>query len=148
MAAIRGKETAPELLLRRALHRSGYRYRLHVEDLAGRPDLVLPRYRAVIFVHGCFWHRHRGCVLAYEPKSRARFWTEKFSRNVQRDRRQIRQLRLEKWRVLVVWECGLRRVDDRARSVEAAKSWIASDSRFAEIRRSRGRAGIRRGSGK
>ena len=90
MSRIRGRDTAPELLVRSALHRAGYRFRLHREDLPGRPDIVLPKYRTVVFVHGCFWHRHKGCRFAYTPKSRVAFWNDKFRRNVERDRRNAR----------------------------------------------------------
>ena len=108
MARIRGKNTKPELHVRRGLHRMGIRFRLHRHGLAGRPDIVLPRYRTVIFVHGCFWHRHARCKLAYRPKSRRAFWHAKFKANVARDRRQTAELLKAGWRVIVVWECGLR----------------------------------------
>lgn len=89
------------------LHRLGYRFRLHDRSLPGRPDIVLKRHRAVVFVHGCFWHRHRGCKFAYTPKSNVVFWTTKFEGNVARDREAIRRLRRDGWRVLVVWECAV-----------------------------------------
>jgi DNA mismatch endonuclease (patch repair protein) len=87
------------------LHREGYRFRLHPRDLPGKPDIVLPRFRTVVFVHGCFWHRHPGCRYAYNPKSREAFWQEKFRRNVQRDEEAGDALRSLGWRVLYVWEC-------------------------------------------
>ncbi|HJP89175.1 MAG TPA: very short patch repair endonuclease [Candidatus Limnocylindrales bacterium] len=105
MAAIRGKDTKPELAVRRELHRSGLRYRLHVRDLPGRPDIVLPRHRTVVFVHGCFWHRHEGCRYAYTPKSRQEFWSAKLNGNAERDARDRQRLRDLGWRVEVVWEC-------------------------------------------
>lgn len=105
MSRIRGKNTQPELTVRSALHRAGYRFRLHRKDLPGRPDIVLPKYRTVVFVHGCFWHRHRGCKFAYAPKSRVDFWNEKFRSNVERDRRNASELRRLAWRVITVWEC-------------------------------------------
>src|SRR5512146_2866358 len=108
MSRIRGKNTKPEVLLRSALHRSGFRFRLHDRRLPGRPDIVLPRYRTVIMVHGCFWHRHQGCRFAYVPKTRVAFWREKFARNVERDRRTGNALRKLGWHVLTVWECKLR----------------------------------------
>lgn len=108
MSRIRSRDTKPELRVRSLLHRMGYRFRLHRNDLPGRPDIVLPRYGTVIFVHGCFWHRHARCRYAYTPKSRVEFWTTKFEQNVQRDRRVRRQLRRRGWKVLVVWECELR----------------------------------------
>ena len=85
MSRIRGKDTTPELVVRSALHRMGFRFRLHKKDLPGRPDIVLSRYRTAVFVHGCFWHRHAGCTKAYTPKSRIRFWQSKFDQNVKRD---------------------------------------------------------------
>ena len=102
MSRIRGKDTQPELTVRSTLHRAGYRFRLHRKDLPGRPDIVLPKYRTVILVHGCFWHRHKGCRFAYTPKSRTAFWNEKFSGNVERDRRSVRELRRHGWRVITV----------------------------------------------
>jgi DNA mismatch endonuclease (patch repair protein) len=109
MSRIRGKDTAPELLVRSALHRAGYRFRLHRKDLPGRPDVVLPKYRTVVFVHGCFWHRHKRCRFAYTPKSRVAFWQEKFRRNVERDRRKALALRRLGWKVVTVWECEVER---------------------------------------
>ena len=86
MSGIRGKDTRPEMLVRKALHARGFRFRLHVKDLPGRPDIVLPKFRAVIFVHGCFWHRHHGCRLAYTPKSNTQFWLDKLESNMRRDK--------------------------------------------------------------
>ncbi|MEO7229617.1 MAG: very short patch repair endonuclease, partial [Candidatus Limnocylindrales bacterium] len=101
----------PELLVRRYLHRHGFRYRLHVRDLPGTPDIVLPRHRAVVLVHGCFWHRHPGCRFAYQPKSRTEFWEPKLRANRERDARDQERLRDAGWRVHVVWECET--TDDR-----------------------------------
>ena len=108
MAGIRGKNTQPELLIRRFLHSSGFRYRLHAPKLAGKPDIVLPRYKTAIFVHGCFWHRHDGCKYATNPAQNRENWQEKFRENVERDHRNIRLLMEQKWRVIVIWECGIR----------------------------------------
>ena len=108
MSKIKGRDTRPEIAVRRIAHRLGFRFRLYRNDLPGRPDLVFPRYRAVVFVHGCFWHRHRGCRYAYSPKTRVRFWTEKFRGNVARDRRNVNTLRKLGWRVLIIWECETR----------------------------------------
>jgi DNA mismatch endonuclease (patch repair protein) len=107
MSRIRGKDSQPELALRRALHRLGLRYRLHVPNLPGKPDLVFPRYKAVVFVHGCFWHRHRGCKIATTPKSNTQFWVDKFETNVSRDARNTTELRAMGWRVFVAWECDI-----------------------------------------
>ena len=108
MASIKGRDTVPERAVRRVAHRMGLRFRLHRKDLPGRPDLVFPRHRLAVFVHGCFWHRHEGCRYAYTPKSRVAFWTGKFAENVARDRRNEDALRGLGWRVLIVWECEAR----------------------------------------
>lgn len=108
MSGIRARNTQPELLLRRALHASGYRYRLHAPDLPGRPDLVFPKYRAVLQVHGCFWHRH-GCAKTSTPATNADFWRAKFRQNVERDQKVEAKLRELGWRIGVVWECSIGR---------------------------------------
>lgn len=108
MRRIRGRDSGPELVVRRLLHMSGYRYRLHRKDLPGRPDIVFPSRRKVIFVHGCFWHRHRGCKYAYTPKSRTAFWEDKFGQNVQRDARVEAALSDRGWETMTVWECETR----------------------------------------
>lgn len=105
MAAIKGKNTKPEMLVRRTAHSLGFRYRLHRRDLPGSPDLVFPGRRKVVFVHGCYWHRHPGCRFAYEPKSNVDFWTQKFDRNVERDRQALTRLKELGWNPLVIWEC-------------------------------------------
>ena len=111
MAKIKGKNTAPERAVRSLLHRAGHRFRLHVRGLPGTPDVVLPRHRTVVFVHGCFWHRHRGCKYATMPGSHRKFWTDKFVRNVANDARHRRQLRRLGWKVVVVWSCQLKHPD-------------------------------------
>lgn len=108
MSRIHGSDTSPERAVRSILHRLGYRFRLHSRSLPGRPDVVLPKYGTVVFVHGCFWHRHARCSLAYTPKSRKQFWSQKFDANVARDRRVAHTLRSLGWRVVIVWECELR----------------------------------------
>lgn len=108
MAAIRGKDTGPELAVRRMLHAMGYRYRLHRSDLPGTPDIVLPRRRKAIFVHGCFWHGHQGCPRHVIPATRREWWVAKIDGNRRRDARNIRRLRRLGWSVTVVWECSLR----------------------------------------
>ena len=105
MRRVRGKDTTPERAVRRVAHALGYRFRLHRRDLPGTPDLVFPRLRRAIFVHGCFWHRHEGCVRTTTPKTRAAYWREKFEQNLRRDRRNLAALRRLGWSVLVVWEC-------------------------------------------
>ena len=109
MSRIRGKDTTPERAVRSMVHGLRYRFLLHGRDLPGRPDLVLPRLRTVIFVHGCFWHRHARCRYATTPATRRAFWLEKFERNVERDRRTAAALRRLGWSVITVWECQLRR---------------------------------------
>ena len=105
MGRIRGKGTKPELLVRGAAHRLGFRFRLHVRKLPGSPDLVFPRKKIALFVHGCFWHRHQGCRYCYVPKSNIQFWREKFKKNVLRDRRVRTGLEEMGWRVAIIWEC-------------------------------------------
>ncbi len=112
MSRIRGKDTQPERRLRSLLHQAGFRYRLHASTLPGRPDLVLRRYRAVIFVHGCYWHRHPGCSNATTPGTRTAFWLAKFSATVERDRQAVHKLTQLGWRVITVWECDLERTPD------------------------------------
>jgi len=105
MSRVRRVNTKPELAVRSALHRMGYRFRLHSPMLPGRPDIVLRRHNAVIFVHGCFWHRHQGCRKTTTPQVRRQFWVEKFVRNMQRDKKNYRLLRQQGWRILILWEC-------------------------------------------
>jgi DNA mismatch endonuclease, patch repair protein len=108
MSRIRNGDTGPEIVLRKLLHAAGFRFRLHVKNLPGKPDIVLPKWRTVIFVHGCFWHRHTGCRDATTPKTRTDWWLEKFSKNVANDQKKQRALADAGWSVLVVWECELR----------------------------------------
>lgn len=108
MSRIRGKDTRPELLVRRVAHRLGYRFRLHREDLPGTPDLVFPRYRKVIFVHGCFWHRHDNCPKAAPSKTRVEYWKAKQDRNTARDQESSAKLLELGWSSLVIWECQTR----------------------------------------
>jgi DNA mismatch endonuclease (patch repair protein) len=105
MGRIRSGNTGPEIKVRSALHRLGFRFRLHVKNLPGKPDIVLPKLKQVIFVHGCFWHRHNGCKWAYTPKTRIEFWAEKFRQNILRDEVAQRKLEQMGWGVTTVWEC-------------------------------------------
>src|SRR5690606_35036071 len=105
MSRIGPRNTRPELIVRSYLHRAGLRFRVHVPGLPGRPDVVLPRHRSIVLVHGCFWHRHPHCRFAYTPKTNVDFWARKFTANVDRDRRQLRALTALGWRVLTIWEC-------------------------------------------
>ena len=123
MAGIRRRDTAPEMAVRRIAHRMGLRFRLQRKDLPGRPDLVLPKHRLAVFVHGCFWHRHEGCRYASTPKSRVAFWTEKFESNVARDARQEAALRVLGWRVLIIWQCETRDEAAVERRLAASIDW-------------------------
>lgn len=106
MSSIRGYNTKPEMIVRKYLHSRGFRYRLHRKDFPGRPDLVLKKYNIVIFVHGCFWHKHRNCHYASLPKSRPKFWAAKLESNVEHDKRAVIDCLKLGWRVLIIWECG------------------------------------------
>lgn len=111
MSAIKNKDTKPEIKLRKILTAGGFKYRLHKKDLPGKPDLYLSRYKTAVFVHGCYWHRHENCKFAYTPKSNTDFWSAKFEENVNRDRVKINQLIQMSFRVIVVWECTLEKID-------------------------------------
>ncbi|WP_271611553.1 very short patch repair endonuclease [Bradyrhizobium sp. CCBAU 21360] len=134
MASVGQKNTGAELLLRRALHRRGLRYRLHDTSLPGSPDLVFPRFRAVIFVHGCYWHYH-GCYRSTVPKTRTAFWSKKFASNKLRDARKIRALRSSGWRVMTVWECTIRGKSAQPIELIARRihRWLNARTRLAEI---------------
>ncbi|WP_419914606.1 very short patch repair endonuclease [Hoeflea sp.] len=132
MRGIRGKNTKPEILLRKLLFGAGFRFRLHRKDLAGKPDIVLPRWKAVIFVHGCFWHRHNGCSLATTPSTRIKFWKQKFDDNVARDVKNRDKLLTSGWRVAIVWECGLR--NDPGQISSDVDDWLRNGSmQFGEF---------------
>ena len=132
MSRIKGKNSVPELLVRRWLWTHGYRYRLHRKDLAGKPDIVLPRFKAAIFVHGCFWHRH-GCPSTTTPASRQSFWISKFQENVNRDERSILALLDGGWRVMVIWECSISgRRSNLERVGKQVSGFLNSDVRFSE----------------
>lgn len=118
MQSVSSKDTGPELIVRSAAHRLGLRFRLHRKDLPGKPDLVFPRYRIALFVHGCFWHRHKGCRKASMPKSNRAFWSLKFDRNISRDRKNVLDLRRLGWRVVVIWQCEVGTVPDAMRLLE------------------------------
>lgn len=111
MSRISGKDTAPEISVRRLLHAMGYRFRLHSKDLPGKPDIVLPRHRKIVLVHGCFWHSHAGCPRAALPTSNEEFWEKKINGNRARDQRVRRDLKKAGWDVLVLWQCQLKNVD-------------------------------------
>ena len=132
MAGIGGRNTRPELAIRSALHARGFRFRLHARELPGKPDIVLPRYRAVIFVHGCFWHRHADCRYATTPATRPEFWQEKFAGNVARDASAVSELRHRGWRVAIVWECRLRTAADVRASADDVEGWLLGEGVMLE----------------
>lgn len=127
MSGIRGKNTHPELTLRASLHAEGFRFRLHDKRLPGRPDIVLPKWKVAIQVHGCFWHRHEGCRFATIPSTRKEFWQSKFAENIVRDQRNLELLQNAGWRTAIVWECWLRKKNTNA-LVESLTDWIRSNN--------------------
>ncbi len=131
MSGIRGKNTRPEMTVRSFLHRGGIRFRLHGRGLPGRPDVVLPRWNAVVFVHGCFWHGHIGCRYFKLPQTREEFWKTKIDGNSRRDSVAVDRLQEAGWRVAVIWECALR--DEPARALEELLQFIRSECRFLEV---------------
>lgn len=133
MSGIRGKDTKPEMLIRKALHARGFRYRLHVSGLPGKPDIVFPRYGAALFVHGCFWHGH-DCRFFRLPATRQDFWARKISGNRDRDQRQLDALREQGWRVLVVWECATRKgAAPFEMLIDHIGNWLATGGGLARI---------------
>lgn len=134
MSGIKGKDTSPELAVRRMLHSMGLRFRLHRRDLPGTPDIAMPGRKIAVFVHGCFWHAHAGCKLAKLPATRQEFWERKLLANVERDRRSVENLSELGWRVLCIWECALR--DRHAADVlpRLLQDWVAGAEQFGEIR--------------
>ena len=111
MSAIKSKNTKPEIKVRKILHSMGYRFRLHSKDLPGSPDIVLPKYKTVIFVHGCFWHRHENCKYASTPKTRKEFWNKKFTENKKRDSEIQEKIKILDWRSVVIWECETKNIE-------------------------------------
>lgn len=144
MSGIRGKNTKPELALRRSLHALGFRYRLHAKGIPGKPDIVMPKYRAVIFVHGCFWHRHAGCRYATVPATRPEFWAAKFEANVARDADVQSALLKAGWRIATVWECALRSETSVAQTRDVVVAWLTDMSGWLD---GRDRALVPAGSG-
>ena len=112
MSAIKSKNTKPEIKVRKILHSMGYRFRLHSKDLPGSPDIVLPKYKTVIFVHGCFWHRHENCKYASIPKTRKEFWNKKFTENKKRDSEIQEKIKILDWRSIVIWECETKNIEN------------------------------------
>lgn len=133
MASIKGSDTKPELVVRSVLHSIGFRFRLHRVDLPGRPDIVLPRYRLAVLVHGCFWHRHAGCRFAYSPKTNQDFWSKKLHSNVLRDRQVLSGLHKLGWRTLIVWECHIRGAVDLPVLSRRLERAVRSNVKHAEL---------------
>ena len=128
MSRIRSKDTKPELMVRRLIHSMGYRFRLHRRNLPGRPDIVFPGRQKVVFVHGCFWHRHPNCARAQIPDANRDYWEPKLARNVQRDREALEQLANLGWRSFVVWECEVQPLDALAKQISwETEVWLADD---------------------
>lgn len=134
MAGIKGKNTKPELKIRSALHQLGYRYKLHDKNLPGKPDLVLPKYNAIIFIHGCFWHLH-DCHLFKWPSTRPEFWKGKITGNKLRDEKNTQLLKDDGWRILIVWECALKgkRALDFTLTIRSISEWLNSSDQHTEI---------------
>lgn len=137
MAGIRGKNTKPEMRVRKALFAVGYRYRLHRKDLPGTPDIVLPGRMVAIFVNGCFWHGHNDCSLAKIPRTRRDFWQEKLEHNRQRDKAATEALTTLGWRVLVIWECFIRSCKEQHELERALSSWLEDPTRQDDLRSSK-----------
>ncbi|MDV7491101.1 DNA mismatch endonuclease Vsr [Acinetobacter baumannii] len=134
MASIKGRDTKPEILIRKLLHKRGFRFRLHVKELPGKPDVVLKKYKAVIFINGCFWHGHKNCHLFKLPATRTDFWEEKINKNQLNDTKTIKLLLDNDWRVCVVWECSVRGAKkDLNMVINSISNWLLSDSVFTEI---------------
>ena len=137
MSAIKRANTKPELFIRHLLFDAGYRYRLQANKIPGHPDLWMRKYNTAIFVHGCFWHRHKGCTLAYMPKSRLDFWNSKFEKNIQRDKNVLAQLEERKIRCLVVWECTIKQSQkkngDPYLILKAIEDFLLSEKQYQEI---------------
>lgn len=139
MAGIKGRNTKPELLIRSLLHKKGFRFRLHVKNLPGKPDIVLPKYKSVIFVHGCFWHGHQDCHLFRLPATRTKFWQEKIHRNQKNDARAVELLLASNWKVCIVWECSIRGSrKDPEKVASTIAGWLSGTVPLLEIRESPG----------
>lgn len=132
MSAVRSYGTRPEKLVRSALHRQGFRFRLHIKQLPGTPDLVLHKYKAVVFINGCFWHQHQNCKHSHIPQTRSEFWQKKFTRNVLRDQKVIYQLKMLGWRTAIIWECGLNKIQYED-TVKRLVLWLRWRGEYLEI---------------
>ena len=137
MSAIKRADTRPEIYIRKLLFRSGYRYRLQVNTVPGHPDIWMRKYNTAIFVHGCFWHRHKGCKQAYTPKSRTEFWNNKFETNIRRDQAVLEQLKSSGIRCLIIWECTIKQVQrkngDPEKLMSEIEQFLLSDRQYSEL---------------
>ncbi len=133
MSGVGGKNTRPEIALRKTMHAIGLRYRLHRKDLPGKPDIVMPGRKVAIFVHGCFWHRHEGCRFATTPNTRPEFWKDKFASNTSRDQKNVVQLLELGWRVATVWECALRRAGSPEAAARHIEEWLDADTDCLDV---------------
>ena len=137
MSAIKRADTMPEIYIRKLLFRSGYRYRLQVNTVPGHPDIWMRKYNTAIFVHGCFWHRHKGCKQAYTPKSRTEFWNNKFETNIRRDQAVLEQLKSSGIRCLIIWECTIKQAQrkngDPEKLMAEIEQFLLSDRQYSEL---------------
>ncbi len=133
MSSVRGKETKTERSVRSLLHRRGFRFRKNVPNLPGRPDIALPKYKAAIFVHGCFWHGHSGCRKGAIPATRTDFWQAKIGRTMERDKEKTEALLASGWRVAVIWQCAMHSEESLSRAMDVLTTWTMSDHRWIEI---------------
>lgn len=133
MSKVRGKETKIEQKVRSYLYRRGFRFRKNVKELPGKPDIILPRYKVVVFIHGCFWHHHEGCPKSELPGTRKDFWKNKIQGNIDRDKKNIDLLLKSDWRVAVLWECGLKNSDFFSKAMDLLVNWIESTEKLIEM---------------
>lgn len=133
MSRVCSTETKPEQELRSLLHKAGFRFRKNLKNLPGKPDIVLPKYKAIVFVHGCFWHGHTGCKKAKLPTTRTEFWTNKIADNITRDQKNIELLQQQGWRIAIIWECYLKNKLIRDQTSKNIVAWLRSNSLFLEI---------------
>ena len=137
MSAIKRADTKPEIYIRKLLFNSGYRYRLQVNTVPGHPDLWMKKYNVAVFIHGCFWHRHKGCKQAYTPKSKIDFWTNKFEKNIRRDQEVLEQLKERNVRCMIIWECTIRQAQKKNGDPEKLKAdieqFLLSDRQYSEL---------------
>jgi DNA mismatch endonuclease (patch repair protein) len=133
MANIKGKNTKPEIAIRSLLHQQGFRFRLHDKTLPGTPDLVLKQYKAIIFVHGCYWHRHEQCKRSSTPKQNQAFWLKKFDANLHRDGQVYCALKKLEWRTAIIWECAIRDKNNLPYHIKTLIAWLKSEREYTEI---------------